>query len=75
MPEVIALPDAFEKNRSIGKATKRIGIKDDLEQRFVFDDVDWDMPTARIVETQDAAGKYHVVSEKTTRKYDPKPQL
>ena len=75
MPDVIALPDTFAKNRSIGKATKRIGIEDDLRQRFVFDDVNWDMPTERIVETKDAEGKYHVVLKKTTRKYDPNPQL
>lgn len=53
MPDVIAIPDTFKKDRSIGDATKRIGIKDDLHQRFVFDDVDWDMPTERIVETKE----------------------
>ena len=72
---VIAIPDTFKKDRSIGDATKRIGIKDDLHQRFVFDDVDWDMPTERIVETKEKKGteeKYHVILKKTTRKYTPK---
>ena len=75
MPDVIAIPDTFKKDRSIGDATKRIGIKDDLHQRFVFDDVDWDMPTERIVETKEKKGteeKYHVILKKTTRKYTPK---
>ena len=75
MPDVVALPDTFAKDRSIGKATKRIGIEDHLRQRFVFDDMNWDMPTERIVETKDDAGKYHVVSKKTIRKYDPKSRL
>ena len=72
MPDVVALPDTFAENRKIGKAEPRIGIEDDLRQRFVFDDMNWDMPTERIVETKDDAGKYHVVSKKTIRKYDPK---
>ena len=75
MPDVIDIPDTFKKDRSIGDATKRIGIKDDLHQRFVFDDVDWDMPTERIVETKEKKGteeKYHVILKKTTRKYTPK---
>ena len=41
----------------------------------VFDDVDWDMPTERIVETKEKKGteeKYHVILKKTTRKYTPK---
>ena len=72
MPDVIALPDTFAKKRNVGKATKRIGIEDDLRQRFFFDDVNWEMPTERIVETKDTEGKYRVVSKKTIKKYDPK---
>lgn len=75
MPDVIAIPDTFNKDRSIGNATKRIGIKDDLLQRFVFDDVNWDIPTEKIVETKDAEEKYHVILKKTTRKYNPKSRL
>ncbi len=71
MPDVIALPDAFKKNRKIVAATKRIGIKDGLCQRYVFDDVTWDMPTERIVETKDTEGKKHVILKNITRKYAP----
>lgn len=72
MPDIIAIPDTFKKDRKIGNATKRIGIKDDLYQRFTFDDVDWEISTERIVETKDAEGKYHVILKKTTKKYNPK---
>lgn len=75
MPDVITIPDTFNKDRKIGNATKRIGIKDNLCQRFVFNDVNWDKPTKRIVETKDKTGKYHVILECTTKKYNPKPQL
>lgn len=73
MPDIIAIPDTFKKDRNIGNATKRIGIKDSLHQRFVFDDVNWDMPTERIVETKYTEEKYHVILKKTTKKYTPKP--
>lgn len=72
MPDIIAIPDTFKKDRKIGNATKRIGIKDDLYQRFTFDDVDWEISTERIVETKDAERKYHVILKKTTKKYNPK---
>lgn len=67
MPEVIEIPDTFKKDRIIGEATKRIGIKDNLCQRFVFDDVNWNMPTERIIEEK-IDNKYHVLIKKTTKR-------
>ena len=39
----------------------------------VFNDVNLDKPTKRIVETKDKPGKYHVILERTTKKYNSKP--
>lgn len=72
MPEVERLPESFESQRPI-RITSRIGIKDELPQRFVFDDVDWNMKTERIVEHKDRDGKWHVVKEKNSRVYNPQP--
>ncbi|MGM9805751.1 MAG: hypothetical protein ACI3Z7_04865 [Candidatus Aphodosoma sp.] len=72
MPDIVAIPDTFKTDRSICDATRRIGIKDGLLQRFVVDDVNWDMPTERIVGSKDADGRCHAFLKKTTRKYEPK---
>lgn len=73
MPEVGRLPETFESERPI-RITSRIGIKDELPQRFVFDDVDWNMKTERIVEHKDKDGKWQVIKEKISRTYNPQPQ-
>lgn len=73
MPDVIAIPDTFNTARKIGAATKRIGIEDNLCQRYVLDDVDWNIETEKIVENKDKTGKYHVCLESTSRNYNPKP--
>lgn len=76
MPDVIAIPDTFNNAnnaRKIGDATKRIGIKDNLCQRFVLEDVDWNIETERIVENKDKTGNYHVFLESKKRSYNPKP--
>ena len=70
MPDVVAIPDTFEKGRSI-RVTSRVGMEDQLPQRFVFDDVNWGMETESIIERKDENGKYHVLLGKSARKYTP----
>lgn len=72
MPDVAAIPSAIRRDRPI-RNTRRIGIEDDLRQRFVFDDVDWSMATERVVERKDSDSRYRVRVEKTSRRYNPKP--
>lgn len=71
MPDITTLPESFNKNRNIIN-NARIGIHDDLKQRFVFNDVQWDMKTERIVKKKDSENKYHIIIDKTKRKYNPK---
>ena len=53
IPKIVAVPDGFKTDRPIGEPTVRIGIDDVLPQRYVLDDVDWGMPTDRVVEIKD----------------------
>ena len=71
MPEIVTLPEGFKRDRKIGAPTLRVGIGDDLLQRYVFEDVDWDMPTERVVDVKDG-DIYRVKLAKVSRKYDPK---
>ena len=71
MPEIVALPDGLKTDRQICEPTLRVGIGDDLLQRYVLADVDWTMPTDRIVEVKDG-DVYRVMIAKVSRKYDPK---
>lgn len=70
MPDIITLPNTFNKSRKI-RITSRIGIKDNAPQRFVFDDINWNIKTERIIERKSKDGKYHVLLEKSTKKYNP----
>lgn len=71
MPEVVSLPEGFKKDRQICEPTRRVGIDDKLPQRFVLDDVYWEMPTERIVEVKEG-DIYRVKVAKVARKYNPK---
>ena len=71
MPKIVAVPDGFKTDRPIGEPTVRIGIDDVLPQRYVLDDVDWGMPTDRVVEIKDR-DVYRVQLAKVSRKYNPK---
>ena len=71
MPKIVAVPDGFKTDRPIGEPTVRIGIDDVLPQRYVLDDVDWGMPTDRVVEIKDG-DVYRVQLAKVSRKYNPK---
>ena len=49
LPEIVALPDGLKADRSVAEPTCRVGIgDDDLRQRFVLTNVDWNMPTERV---------------------------
>ena len=50
LPEIVALPDGLKADRPVAEPTCRVGIgDDDLRQRFVLTNVDWNMPTERVV--------------------------
>ena len=73
LPEVVALPDGFKIDRGVSEPTCRVGIDDKLKQRYVMEDVDWEMPTERVVERKEKdSDVYHVKLEKVSRKYNPK---
>ncbi|MDE5739941.1 MAG: hypothetical protein K2H04_10825 [Bacteroidaceae bacterium] len=72
VPELVNLPSEMKRVREI-RVTSRIGIKDKEPQRFVFNDVDWNMETERIAERKDNDGNYRVVREISSKKYIPKP--
>ena len=74
LPEIVALPDGFNTDRPIGVPTCRVGIDDDLRQRFVLADVDWDMPTERVVEVKDG-DIYRVKIDKVKKPYNPKYKI
>ena len=68
----MALPDGLKTDKE-PKCTKRVGIDDKLGQRYVMEDVDWEMPTERVVERKEKdRDVYHVKLEKVSRKYNPK---
>lgn len=71
MPEIISLPDGFKTDRQISEPTLRIGIGDNLLQRYVLIDVDWELPTERVVELKDG-DVYRVKVAKVAKKYSPK---
>ena len=71
LPEIVALPDGFKKDRAVSEPTRRVGINDELPQRFVLTDVDWNMPTERVVEVKDG-DVYRVKVAKVKRPYNPK---
>lgn len=70
MPEIVALPDGLKLDKE-PKCTKRVGIDDKLGQRYVMEDVDWNMPTERVVEVKDG-DVYRVKVAKVKRTYNPK---
>ena len=49
----------------------RIGLGDDLLQRYVLTDVNWEMPTERVVELKDG-DVYRVKGATVAKKYNPK---
>ena len=71
LPEIVALPDGFKKDRAVSEPTRRVGINDKLPQRFVLTDVDWNMPTERVVEVKDG-DVYRVKVAKVKKTYNPK---
>ena len=75
LPEIVALPDGLKTDRPIGAPTCRVGIgDDDLRQRFVLADVDWNMPTERVVEVKDG-DIYRVKIAKVKKRYNPKYKI
>lgn len=73
LPEIVAIPEGFATDRKLGDPTKRVGIGDNLEQRYVLEGVNWEMPTERVVERKEKDREiYHVMLEKVSRKYNPK---
>ena len=67
------LPDGFKIDRVVSEPTCRVGIDDKHKQRYVMVDVDWEMPTERVVERKEKdSDVYHVKLEKVSRKYNPK---
>lgn len=73
LPEIVALPDGFKTDRE-PNCTKRVGIDDKLEQRYVMEDVDWEMPTERVVEVKDG-DIYRVKIAKVKKQYNPKYKI
>lgn len=71
MPEIVPLDDTFNKERAISEAGKRVHINDSLKQRFFFEDIDWSVPTERIVKSK-TDGKVSYKLEKESRTYNPK---
>lgn len=71
MPDIVKIPAGFKTDRHIGGPTVRIGIGDDLLQRYVLTDVDWEMPTERVLELKDGY-VYRVKVAKVSKKYNPK---
>ena len=71
MPEIVKIPAGFKTDRQIGEPTMRIGLGDDLLQRYVLTDVNWEMPTERVVELKDG-DVYRVKVATVAKKYNPK---
>ena len=75
LPEIVALPDGLKTDRKIDESTYRVGIVDDkLSQRYVLADVDWNMPTERVVEVKDG-DIYRVKIAKVKKRYNPKYKI
>jgi hypothetical protein len=75
LPEIVVLPDGLKAGRPIGAPTCRVGIGDDeLKQRYVLTDVDWNMPTERVVEVKDG-DIYRVKIAKVKKLYNPKYKI
>ena len=75
LPEIVALPDGLKTDRKIAEPTCRVGIgDDDLRQRFVLTDVDWNMPTERVLEVKDG-DIYRVKIAKVNKLYNPKYKI
>lgn len=71
MPKIVRLPGGFMKDRPISPPTERVGIGDGLKQRFVLGDVNWEMPTERVVEVKEG-DIYRVKVSKVKKAYNPK---
>lgn len=75
LPEIVVLPDGLKTDRKIDESTYRVGIVDDkLSQRYVLADVDWNMPTERVVEVKDG-DIYRVKIAKVKKRYNPKYKI
>ena len=75
LPEIVVLPDGLKTDRPVAEPTCRVGIgDDDLRQRFVLVDVDWNMPTERVVEVKDG-DIYRVKIAKVKKLYNPKYKI
>ena len=75
LPEIVVLPDGLKTERPVAEPTCRVGIgDDDLRQRFVLADVDWNMPTERVVEVKDG-DIYRVKITKVKKQYNPKYKI
>ena len=75
LPEIVVLPDGLKTDRPVAEPTCRVGIADDdLRQRFVLADVDWNMPTERVVEVKDG-DMYRVKIDKLKKQYNPKYKI
>ena len=75
LPEIVVLPDGLKAGRPIDAPTRRVGIGDDeLPQRYVLTDVDWNMPTERVVEVKDG-DIYRVKIAKVKKRYNPKYKI
>ena len=75
LPEIVVLPDGLKTDRQIAEPTPRVGIGDDeLKQRYVLTDVDWNMPTERVVEVKDG-DIYRVKIAKVKKRYNPKYKI
>ena len=75
LPEIVVLPDGLKTDRKIAEPTRRVGIGDDeLKQRYVLTDVDWNMPTERVVEVK-VGDIYRVKIAKVKKRYNPKYKI
>ena len=75
LPEIVVLPDGLKTDKQIAEPTYRVGIGDDeLKQRYVLTDVDWNMPTERVVEVKDG-DIYRVKIAKVKKQYNPKYKI
>jgi hypothetical protein len=70
----VVLPDELKTDRPVADPTCRVGIDDDLRQRYVLADVDWNMPTERVVEVKDG-DIYRVKIAKVKKLYNPKYKI
>ena len=75
LPEIVVLPDELKTDRPVDEPTYRVGIGDDeFKQRYVLTDVDWNMPTERVVEVKDG-DIYRVKIAKVKKRYNPKYKI